>query len=102
MTTGHPTGPWKFAFICVHAGRQGQPILHVSREAPVDPQDSGWCFSCGQAGHADEDWLLVRADRYFTADPSLAPLLEMPEGHCADRQQPGREWEIEELPRDAS
>ena len=46
-------------------------------------------IGCGQAGHLDNDWLLVRADRYFEEDQSLAQLREMPAGHAAERLRPG-------------
>jgi len=97
---GTPPEPWLFGFICVHAGRQNQPILYVSRQVPIEPQDSGWCFGCGQAGHLDNDWLLVRADRYFEEDQSLAQLWEMPAGHAAERLRPGEEWIVVSLPPD--
>jgi hypothetical protein len=90
--------PWLYAFICVHAGREDDPILYVARDAPIDQGDSGWCFGCGRESHEQSDWLLVRASRYFEQDPSLNDLLEMPEGHAAERPRPGAAWSIYPLP----
>ena len=90
--------PGIFAFVCVHAARQEEPILYVSREGSVGDQDSGWCFGCGRSAHCDQDWLMVLVDRYFEADPSLNELLDMPTGWQAERFRPEDEWQIGPLP----
>lgn len=95
-------GSGMFAFICVHVARRGEPILYVSREVPVDDRDTGWCFACGRSEHEDQDWLMVLAERYFKADPSLNELLGMPEGYQAERFRAEEEWEVEPLALDST
>ncbi|WP_447643932.1 DUF4262 domain-containing protein [Nocardioides zeae] len=75
------------AHVCVHVQRGERPARYVFREG------GGWSFVCGEGGH---DWdTQVRGavlGRLVDLDPGLAPLLDLPDEHEAERATPADAW----------
>jgi hypothetical protein len=78
--------------VCTHVAEGGFPILRAIRDEPVEPEDSGWQFTCNldhtRAGA--KVWSIADVLRF---DESVAPLLNAPCGSAFIRegaQHPGR------------
>jgi hypothetical protein len=89
--------PGLFSIACVHVVKEEAPTLSIARVEPGHPQDTGWSFTCGQDGHADEELMVVLIRTVLREDASLGPLPRLPLDHWAYRSGPNRDWEIEPL-----
>jgi len=72
-------------------------VLRAVRDTPLDDDDSGRCFACGQDGHETEDYLLVNLDRYARADQNLKDVLGSAINTVSRRDAIGQPWIIEEV-----
>lgn len=75
------------AHVCLHVQRGERPARYAFRES------GGWSFVCGEGGH---DWdTQVRGavlGRLVDLDPTLRPLLDLPDEHEAERATPADAW----------
>ncbi|HEY1133481.1 MAG TPA: DUF4262 domain-containing protein [Nocardioides sp.] len=75
------------AHVCVHVQRGDRPVLLVFRDA------GGWSLVCGERDHDWEtDVRPALLGRLVDLDPSLAALLDLPDAHEAERDEPGLPW----------
>jgi hypothetical protein len=65
------------AIICKQVSYPERPILHATRDFPVEPADSGWQFVCGVENHDDfgggQTWTL---EEVTALDPTLRAILD--------------------------
>lgn len=81
------------AIVCDHVHAGGQPILRGKRGKPTMPEDSGWQFHCNLCEHTGEIggkvWLVSEV---LKVEPSLAALIDQPEGTELQRDSKGSAW----------
>jgi hypothetical protein len=63
--------------VCTHITKEHKPILFASRQIPLDIMDSGWEFTCGGHGHADQELKIVSIETISQLDPSCLSLLSV-------------------------
>mgnify|MGYP001502789084 CR=1 FL=1 len=85
MGGGEVTEQGVFACECVLDGSRG--VLLVSHEDNGD-----WQFLCGQAHEVGAIPRFVGVNHLLEHDPSLAGLMDLPEGWEAERGAAGRPW----------
>ena len=96
MNTVRPIDFSGAAIVCSHVAIDEDPILRAVRDAPVDPADSGWQFTCGRDEHTNDDeaqvWSLNHVVRN---DASVREILEAPVGSRMTRREMKSNWEVE-------
>ncbi len=80
------------AVVCSHVAEEGKPILLATRDAPVDPVDSGWQFLCGAAEEDTERARVWSIRSVLKEDPSLLPFVEKPPGTMLRRRSTNSPW----------
>lgn len=82
------------AIICVHAAKEGLPILRAIRTEPLEPEDSGWQFLCNSGKDENENeaqvWLVSEV---LGLEPSLSKFIKAPVGTMVSRLDGNSRWE---------
>nr|WP_211355733.1 DUF2185 domain-containing protein [Gallaecimonas pentaromativorans] len=79
---------------------EGKPVGYMYREAPNNPQDSGWCF---MSGYESQEYMdepanheIYDVNTIANYDPEIIPLLNSPIGSAFERNESGVFVEIDE------
>lgn len=84
------------AIVCEHIAQHNCVIRSAFKTEPVEPEDSGWQFFCGEYSEEDPKqakiWLLQEV---LELEPTLAQLLNVPVGTRLSRQEVGGNWTVE-------
>ena len=87
------------AIVCAEIAHDGHPIMYAERSAPLQPEDSGWQFLCGDT-HANSDDVQIWSVREIVElDPTLTKHILLPAGTILERRSPDAPWVIEKNER---
>ena len=73
-------------FTCRHVLEQHRPILYVSHD-----EDGYWQFLCG-GSHTEADVKIVSLAEILKIDSSVAALVELDYGECAEAENEDSDW----------
>lgn len=80
------------AVICSHVVETHKPILRAERDESLRPEDSGWQFTCGAAGHDESHGRVMSLGEVLSLDDSLADYVAFPVGTVIERDNVGAAW----------
>ncbi len=80
------------ALVCIHIAAKESPVLYACRDAPVEPEDSGWQFLCGK-GDSDDELQVWSLDEVVEHEPSLEKWIELDELLEIVRRDTRSAWE---------
>src|SRR5437773_9099216 len=66
----------KYSSICEHISYPERPILHATRDVPVEPEDSRWQFLCGVENHENGRAAVWALEEVAKLDSSLRSILD--------------------------
>jgi len=81
------------AIICKHISDEKLPILRATRDAPLQPEDSGWQFTCAIRSHNAADAAIWRLEEVALLDSSLLPILDSEPGTSFQRASLHEPWQ---------
>ena len=80
------------AIVCTHVANHEKPILRAVRDQPIQPEDSGWQFTCRDGEHEADHaqlWLLSEVAAF---DPSILAIADSEIGTAFEREAGGSSW----------
>ena len=99
MTRNKKNDDMRAAIVCEHIAGEGRPIKSAFKMKPVEAEDSGWQFFCGDQSFENsvnaKIWLAHEVLEY---EPSLARFMEMPVGTRLWRTNTDSEWQSQSFP----
>ena len=81
------------AIICKHISDGKLPILRATRDAPLEPEDSGWQFICGIHSHNTADAAIWSLEEVARLDSSLLTILDSEPGTTFQRRSLQEPWQ---------
>ena len=87
--------------ICTHVSREKKAILFAAHDEQLEPEDSGWQFSCGRHGHSDDQLKVWLLSEVVDLDPTVRSVLDAEVGTAFQRDSMRQPWRVASLEESA-
>ena len=83
--------------VCTHVSLEKKAILFAARDEQLEPEDSGWQFSCGCHGHSDDQLKVWLLSEIVDLDSSVRSFLDAEVGAAFQRDSMQQSWRVTSL-----